>query len=444
MRALSSFCVLTLSFALCAAGLAQSEPEAPETPTPAAEAGAQDPSEAAARAASLLEEVLAREAEPLAERPLASGDGRVRTRVAAEVVSPPELVGDDYFVQLSIGSVSPMECWIYPEGHDVAASHQAISESIFEVLAGVQGEIERRAIQRIDAGAFGAHPYLALDWLYRAKTPEGPLVGQVKHLAAYGDGASVHCVHTEAGYSQTFERVFRGLFERLELDSQAVKPYYREVSVMRLNGIALGVARTTMTLGDGGATRIDERLSALVPVDQSTLMASDTYNIQFSRPDGRLINKTEVDAENGEIRMKLDLEPAGDGAWRVSGTRESKEFEASLGPRVPRSELGLMLQLREFLAGAEAGDRATSWHWFADSDPAAFTEVQAVFKEATADGFAVELDMGKIEMAAVLDAGGSVKSGTFSQGEVAVELERIYVEGGLPSPPAARDRSPEE
>ncbi len=439
MRALSSFCLI-LYLALCAAGFAQSEPEAPETPPPAAEAGAQGQSGDAAGAANWIEQILAREAEPLGERPLASDDGGFKTRVAAEVVSPPEVVDGDYYVQLNVGSVSPMECWIYPEGHDVAASHRAMSESIFEVLARVQGEIERKAIQRIDAGVFGAHPYLALDWVYRVKTPEGPLVGQVKLLAAYGDGASVHCVHTEAGYSQTFERVFRGLFERLELDSPAAEPYYQEAWVLRLKGLTLGVARMTMTLDEGGDTRIDERLSVLVPVDQAALATRDTYNIQFSSPDGRLINKTEIGAVNGEITMRLDLEPAADGAWQVSGTRESKEYEASLEPRELSSELGLMLQLREFLPGAEAGDQATSWHWFADADPAAFTEVRVDVKEKTAGGIAADLDMGVIKTAAILDANGSVKSGTFTLEGVEAEVERLFVAGAVPGPPAGVNR----
>ena len=41
----------------------------------------------------------------------------------------------NYFVQLNVRAGLPMECWIYPGGHDMAATHRALSGNAFHPLA---------------------------------------------------------------------------------------------------------------------------------------------------------------------------------------------------------------------------------------------------------------------------------------------------------------------
>lgn len=424
-----SILVSTLAFSAGTGAQSDAQKPAGEAAPTTAEAEIPPP-----RDPDWFEKLLAREAEPLEERWLASSDGKFRTRVAAEVLQKPVLTdGGDYYLHLGLGTDSPAECWIYPTGHDLAAAHQAISARTFEAVAKAYGEIEATAIQRLDAGVFGSHSYLALDWIYRVKSPQGALAGQIKQLSAVaGGGASVFCQQDETGYGKTFERVFRGLVDHLELGEAAAQPYYQEVTAVKIGGRPTGVVRMTLTLDDDGDTKVQETLSLLVPVDQQTLMASDTYTVQYSSPDGRLINEIEIAVENGELTTHLKLDPGEDEGWQVSGTLQSKAFETTLEPREATSTLGQMLALRDFLAAPEAGAEMTLVDWIADN-PTAFTEVRVKIEGTGPDGVAARLDLGPIRIAGVLDANGSLKSGKMNMGPIVMEMERIYVAGALPA-----------
>ncbi len=440
MRVLPSIFAIVAALTMCAAGAAQSQPQDSKPRVPAKETEADAPESSGAPEPGWLDQALAREAEPMEERFLASDDGAFKTYVAAEVVAKPELVDGDYFMQLNPGTDGPMECWIYPGGHDVAASHLTLSDAAFQSIAeNNQGEVELKLIKRIDAGVFGSHPFLALDWLGRIKTSRGPLAAQVKLLAAYKGGASVLCSHSEVGYGKTFERVFRGFVDRLELATADPEPYYREILVASLNNLKVGIGRLTLTLDEDGDTVAAESLAMLVPTGQGSLTAADTYNVQFSTPDGRLINKVEIESRDGKIQTKLRLDPASDGAWKVSGLWKSKEFEASLGPKELPSTLGQIFRLRDFLGTAKAGDQTALWTWSADEAPSTFSEIRVRVKGRTDDGIAAHMDFGSIEMDAILDDQASAKSVTFDMGGAELELRRVLVEGAVPAPPSADD-----
>ncbi len=406
-------------------------PAAAQGPAPAADTEPEILEKGESQDPNWFDKLLAREAEALEERPLASEDGVFKTRVAAEIEAQPQLVDTDYYVQLNLGTVAPVECWVYPEGHDMAASHRAFSAVLFESIADTQGTVEMKAIQRIDAGAFGAHPYLALDWLYRVQSPRGPLAGQLKLLAAYKGGASVHCFHNEAGYGKSFERVVRGLVERLEVQSAAAEPYYELILQASLRELKLGVARTKFTRQENGNTRISEELSALLPISRHALASHDTYNIQIASPDGRLLTEVDIESKNGEVTTHLTLESTGDNTWKVSGTYDSKDFTASPEPREILSSLGEKLLLREFLAEAGAGDEKVFWDWSSDADPAAFNETRVRVEGRTADGVAVHLDLGPNQLEAILDADAAIKSATLKMEEIEMGLERVYAGGSL-------------
>jgi hypothetical protein len=431
MHHLSKIClVLVSALAFCAAAGAQSDPQRPadaEAGMPEIEPGSpsEDP--------QWFEKLLAREAEPVAEQWIGSPDGKFRSRVAAEVVKAPEKIGDGYYVPLGVGTEAPVECWVYIEGHDLATSHQVLAAAAFESIAESLGEIDSKAILKIDAGAFGRHPFLALDWLYRVKSPKGLLAGQIKHLSAVArGGASAHCYHNEAGYKATFERVVHGLVEHLEVAEPEPDPYYEEVSVVRIGDLQAGVARLAMTVDEQGDTKIVETLSLLVPVDQQTVMANDNYNVQFSSPDGSLINQIDVESQNGELSTQLALDPADDG-WRVSGTFQSKKLQGSLEPAEIPSTLGMMLDLRGFLPRAQPGAVKSFPQWMSDN-PLALTDVRFQVEGRVEDGIAARLDLGPMKLDGVLDANGSVVSATMAMGPAEMEIERLYVQGTLPAP----------
>lgn len=419
---------LTVVSFLVLSAAAQGSPQAaaPEA-KPDNETATQDP--------SWFVKLLDREAEPSRETRVTSDDGRIKALVAAVVLSGPELISGDYFLELDIGAETSMECWIYPRGHDMAAAHRQLSEQAFKAIAQVHGGIESKLIERIDAGAFGAHPYLALDWLYRVKTPQGGLAaGQIKHLAAFHGESSVYCRHNETGYRQTFERVFRGLVEHLEVLGTARKPYFQEVTTVALSDLPTGVAVTTMTLDADGNTRIVERMSLLILVDQQTLVANDSYNIQLSTADGLLTSEVEIDSVNGEITSRLRLEAPDEEGWKVSGRWASEDLESSLGPKKLMSILGQRLALRRFFAQARTGSVTKFADWTSDADPEAFTEIGVQVLGKGEEGVEARFDMGPRKMDAVLDENASVKSALIAMGSIKMRLRRVYVSGGLSAP----------
>ena len=399
----------------------------------APQATSEDQPQSAPQEPNAFVELLDREAEPLKGVRVASEDGRVKTLVAG-VVDELEPFDGEYFLQPDIGTETPMECWIYPKGHDLAAWHQRFSEQAFQAIAQHYGEIEARAIERIDAGVFGAHPYLALDWLYRVKTREGALAaGQIKHLAAIKGDASVYCRHNETGYRESFTRVFRGLVESLEVLDTSPEPYYQEVMTVSLATAPTGVATITMTLDEDGNTRIVERMALLILVDQQTIVANDSYNVQFSTPEGLLLDELEVDSVNGEVTSRLRLESSAEEGWKVSGTWSGEEVESSLGGQELMSVLGQRLALSRFLARGRRSGVTKFADWSSDADPKALTEIGVQILGAVMDGVETQFDLGARTMDAVLDENASPRSATISMGSLNMKLTRVFVRGELPS-----------
>ena len=105
-----------------------------------------------------LTDARAREGKLGRERKLESPDGLLRARVPAKLAAPITLADGDYAVNLEIGATSPMECLVRDESADLAGFLLKVEKPTFELIASVQGKVEARGVERIDAGAIGANP----------------------------------------------------------------------------------------------------------------------------------------------------------------------------------------------------------------------------------------------------------------------------------------------
>lgn len=399
----------------------QSDPE-PGNPD------AQDPS--GIRAA------LAREADPIEPRPLVAPDGGFRALVAAEIVSPPTLAEEatTYYTQLNIGSSVPMECTFYIEAQDLASSLSANSSLMFDFLAQRFDEIVGREIEKVDAGAVDGSPYLALSWLYRGRKGNDVSMGQVKQRVGNRGAGSVYCGHNEAGYSQAFARAFDSILASLQWAEPSAIPFYAEVIVTEVQGRRFGVARSTLTWDEDGDVRAEESLSMLLPVDTQTFSTTDSYSIDFSTPEGRLINQLEIETQQGEITTNLDFDPAEDGSWTVSGIFQGKELSAQIEPQELLSAYGQALAVRDFLKDPQAKGELSLPSWIPDADPTTIQPVTMDFGERTDQGISVKINMGPILMDALTDNQGSILSANIELGAITMTLRRIHVEGSLPTP----------
>ena len=126
-----------------------------------------------------------------------------------------------------MGGEASVHCEVYPEGIDLAnALRVTLSNSMVE-LEKVQGKIEVRALESMDAGAHGAVPYIAPTWLYRAATSEGPKVGGLKQFVMEKGKFGVYCAHNDLGYTRTFANITKAFADSLETDSPVVRALLR-------------------------------------------------------------------------------------------------------------------------------------------------------------------------------------------------------------------------
>jgi hypothetical protein len=378
-----------------------------------------------------LKEARMREGEALPQQAVRSTDRFFSARVPAKLVGAVERHEGAYALSLDIGSTAPVDCWVYRDGVDLATSIAALSEETFSAIAEHLGEVQIRRIERVDAGAMGGNPFLAIDWLYRLGAAGGPQVGQVKHLIASKDGRGVYCHHNEVGYAKTFRGVVAGLLESLQYAKPvAAKPYFSEVSTLSIRDLRVGVEHTTLVRDSEGDTRIDTRMSMLLPVTADTLQASDTMGVEFARPDGTLINQVHIESTASGLVSNLELAPRR-GGWSVEGTFQGKPLSVQIGSTSrPSSWLGEALALRKTLA--KSGTEVTLARWVPDADPTRLIdETLSIVGEVGPDRFAAKLAAAGLEADLVVDRKGTVASGSVDTGVAAMNFERVYESGAF-------------
>jgi hypothetical protein len=379
-----------------------------------------------------LTEARAREAAPLAAAPLQSKDRFFRARVPAKLAAPIVLEDDAYRVSFDVGASAPIDCWVYRDGIDMAASLVGLSNSSFAAISESLGEVQQRQIERVDAGAIGESPFLAVDWFYRIQSSEGPQVGLIKHLAGNKRGRGVYCQHNEIGYTQTFRRVVDALLKSLEYQKAlGPKPYFSQVSTLAVRGMRVGVEHTTLTRDADGDTRVDTGTSLLMPVTGDTLQANDSFGIEFARPNGSLINQVHVESDNGQVVTHLELAPQGKGAWSVQGKFQTKEFAAQIEPTSqPASWLGETLAVRKALATKGIGGEVTLARWVPDADPSRLLDQTiSIESQMEPDLFGAKLALAGIEAKLVVNRTGLVTSGSVEMGPASMDFEQVFVSG---------------
>jgi len=372
----------------------------------------------------------AREAEPIAPQRLQSPDKYFRAQVPARLAVPVERDEEAYKVSLDVGAQAPVDCWVYRDDVDLAAAISALSEATFAAISEQLGKVDLREVDRVDAGVIAEGPFVALDWMYRAQTPDGPRIGQVKHLVASKDGRGLYCHHNEVGYTQTFRRVVGAMLESLEYQEKGPKPYFTEVSTMSVRGMRVGVEYTTLVRDADRDVRIDTRTALLLPVTSDTLQVSDTVGVEFARPDGTLINQVHVESANGELVSNLKLDPV-PGGWAVEGTFQGKPLSTRIEATSPASSwLGDAFALRETLAEKGAGAELTLARWVPEADPTRLVDqTLSIGRAVDAQRFAAKLAMEGIEADLVVDREGTVASGSMDMGVASVDFERVYSGG---------------
>jgi len=381
---------------------------------------------------SWLQEARAREAAAAPAQWVKAPDGFFRARVPAKLSGPIESDEEGYSLRFEVAGGGPIECSVQRDELDLAGSLAGISDATFELLSQTLGPIEAKRIERVDAGSFAESPFLALDWMYRVNTDGSPRVGQVKHLLASKAGRSIYCQHNEVGYADTFRRVASALVQSIEYRKPTEpRSAYTQISTLTIRGMRVGVEHTTVVPDGKKDKRVDVRSALLVPVNGDTLQANDSFNVEFVRPDGSLINQALIESQNGELVTQLKLDPVRGGSWSVSGTFQTKPISSALRG-TPASWISETLALRRTLAHSDGSGELTLQRWLPQADPTQlFDETLSIRGQLDADRFEARYEAAGLEGTLIVDRTGSVASGLIELGFSIIEIERVYMSGKI-------------
>lgn len=352
------------------------------------------------------------------------GEYRARLPLPFEVG---ETEGGTDQIQVALEGSVPIVCYVWEGESELGVTVMRTADLLFESLSQELGEIGHRSLTAIDAGALGGAPFHAASWLF---TADASSLGLLKIAAANKQGRGMACNHWDAGYRQTFERVFSDLVESFQVAEPPPVPYYAEIFVMRMNDLPVGVEQLEFSMDAEGDTRVKHHSSTLIPTSQSELVSTYSVSVEWSRPDGALINsyssETGVDGTHTELMLRRN-EIRG---WHVTGKLQDKELDADVEHEGSiDTSLGESIALRERLVPLGDETVVRQLRWVPEVDPTGVLDVS--LEGVAGDPPGLRLRFGPIEMTAVRDPLGMARSGTVRAGRIEMALERVYQDGGF-------------
>ncbi len=335
-------------------------------------------------------------------------------------------------VELDAGAAGSIEvsCEVFPGSHDLAAILAKTSESSFVEIQKLNGTVEARALESSDAGAVGPYPYLSLQWIYRASKGGETRVGGLKQFVAATDEAVAYCANDDLGFVKSFDAVSRALTTSLRLGDTPARPYFREVSVVRLDGARVGVASTTMTRDGDGDTQVATRTALLVAPTPDRLISQDVAEVQWVGPEGNLINAAHAKSSNGKLVENLALKRQGQAPWRITGTLDGKSVDLEV-QGTPSSQVAQAWARKRLMAQPKpVGAQTESLNWGSPDLSRLLTSRSTVVARTGTDRYAAREELGGLVVDVVLDAQtGTMFSAKMQVGPLMLNFERIYRDG---------------
>lgn len=382
-----------------------------------------------------LTDARAREGQLGELRDIQSTDGWLSAKVPVAVKGKIEKLQGSYTIEFSVGSETTASCEILPNPIDPAALLRATAKRTFsDLIEKSQGKVERRAIEGIDAGQFGATPYLGLSWLYRVNDGKAPLLGALKQYVAAKQGHGIYCAHNELGYVRTLQSVVKALVESLVFHDKAaaVTPYYYEISVAELKGAKIGYSILTLERDADGDVKAIEQTAMILQLTADSAVFLDTLHLEWTHADGALINAVLADSSNDDLNANLTLDDK-QGRWQVKGEFKGKKIDQTVeAPDPPGTWLSRALQRRALLnAQPSASKEALSTAWLS-ADPTHFTESRMSLLARTPENgqASIRESVGGIVADVTVDAAtGQELKAVIPIGNQTITAERIDAQG---------------
>ena len=353
-----------------------------------------------------------------------------RLNVDAQVKGKPVLQDsgstDVWYYTMDIGSDSPVECYAFLEFDGAANSLHAIVEHSLGGAEQINGKaLSGRFTLGLDMGMVGDTPYLQLDTLYNLGEGGEKVAGVLKGLSGQTEQSLQICVHNEMGYQQAFFDVFSSFVQAFTANDQQPE-LYEATYRMTINGIPVGYSQEKHTIDQDGDIATVLRDAMITPVDQVAVSRSDSQTLEWSRPDGSLINAREYTIENGQLASQFAISSAED-AWQVTGQMQGKEVSATLEYNSwLLSSFGNYTETALLLASdAPSAD----YHiWLSDADPTSALPVTFTKIDELPDAN-LQFDLGPLTLKYLATENGSFEKGSIAQGGAVLILEKVYSKG---------------
>jgi len=366
----------------------------------------------------------AREVPPLPKTPFTVGP------VSGEVESaaPPQTEQDDRSTRLtlSLGTGTPMKCFVYPQPMDVGSQLLSIVKAMTNV--------DIRSVRPTDVVVIGEQVAVFVEVQYLAKTSGGAALGEVK-LMAYGHPIwPLLCMHDEVGYNAAFKRVTSGLASSLKVTGRELRiPSFVDISVERVDGHPVGFSRSATVVDEQGNKLYLESSSSLVPRSGQDMMVEDTSRVETDDKQGRLARVVYAKSEGGEISENLTLEHRSANEYRYEGIHLGKKIAGVLKTKGPKgfatgTEVRRGLRKLVGLGGKDVAElRVEEYH----PDLDVGSPIEVLYRPQSKKDRTVTMTLGSAQVTLTLDADGLAQKGEMPIGGVTLTMDRVLLRGSL-------------
>lgn len=359
--------------------------------------------------------------------------------VTVEGLSVAEVSPEESYVYASwnIGTDVQMECLVYHDQLDIAATLVSVAENLLTNSEATLGKLQEMSVAHLDAGVWDHVPYLRLDYLYTTRLNGAPQAGLLKQVIATRDQRTIYCLHNELGYRDTFMRLASRFITELQLARPAPRPLYVSVDVITLNERRFGVSEYTIRRESDGF-RTSHWRSTLVPQGNGQVSARDRYRLELTDGGGRLRSAVEVESQNSELVTDLSLDPTPEGSWSVTGVHEGQRVSASFhAGRLP-SDIEYHHMKANFLRTSKVGDVWSVNTWSTGADPTQVTAFTLTVLDDQPSGVVAQEEQAGQIMRSQLNRDGEILRSVIQLGANRVVSVRVYSAGAYPGAEGVR------
>lgn len=373
-----------------------------------------------------IEAALSREFAPLPTVEITDPDGTWRARVEAK--GTPAIALDEEgtgTIAIPVGTEGTVDCFVYKQAKDLGGTIGQMFE-----LTGNSVTYHKVATTLVDV--VGSYAMMEVTGLYTISQNGHQAAGLFKLAMWAHPTRSVLCYHDELGYSESFERVVKGLLSSFQLAKEAPRPDYAEVWTASLSGMPIGFTQISINAEKNGNRTYEDRSTMIIPRSAQQIKTNDRITTAESDKKGQIIKKSSINIEGTAIESDMLLTRTQKRKYRYKGKFQGKDlegtFSASKKLGFPDSVTVMARIKKAFQNGKDDAFQVTSY--LPSLAPDKLTETKyEIFGTKTPKTFLNH--MGELTFTGTAEENGDVTKLTMPMGTVSVVLERIYAHGDI-------------